>query len=479
MTNEFTTSEKIAHFICGLAPGDIPADVLHRARLHILDTLGAGIAGSASLEVRLGREGLGAAYGTPPPEGGVFLWGTSSKMPALGAAFVNGLACHAFELDDSGGCDHSGAVVLPAALAAVALRTDGGDGGAADVDTAVTTATLLRAVVSGYEVARRVQSALGGYDSVNNAGWHSTGVCGTFGAAVASGVILGLTARQMVSAIGLAGSFTGGTWSFIGDGAMSKRLHVGRAAEAGLNSALLAKAGFTGPRDLFSAPWGSFLKLYGQARDINESELYHSLGCEWQISQASIKPYATCRSTHSAIDAILDLRSRHGITAESVRSVTVSTSALIADMCGKADTRSLVSTQLSMQFALAAALLHGEVGLEQITEQGRSNPRLTDLMGRIRLQIDPSQNGGSAEPRLSVETNTNTWVVQAVRAKGASTNRLSDDETLSKFTRLAATRLSQGAAESIVSLVMNSDDMDNASRLLPLLATDSEPALLE
>lgn len=390
MTSDPTASERIAGFLTALRPEDIPADVRHRAKLHILDTLGAGIAGAASREVDISRTALAAAYGTPAPGTGAALWGTPAELPALGAAFVNGIACHAFELDDSGGCDHSGAVVLPAALAAASLPTAGSRGGATDDVPQVGGARLLHAVIGGYEVARRVQDALGGYDSVNNAGWHSTGVCGTFGAAVASGVILGVDTQQMVSAIGLAGSFTGGTWSFIGDGAMSKRMHVGRAAEAGLNSALLARSGFTGPRDLFAAPWGSFLRLYGQHQDIDQCRLFETLGEEWQIERASIKPHATCRSTHSAIDVILDLRERPGISAESIRNITVHTSALIADMCGKADVSSLVSAQLSMQFALATALLHGGVGLAEVAEQRRTDPGSSNSWNGSTLSWTPS-----------------------------------------------------------------------------------------
>ncbi|MDI2034209.1 MmgE/PrpD family protein [Paenarthrobacter nitroguajacolicus] len=476
MTEHPTASERFTDFITGLRPEDIPAEVRHRARIHILDTLGAGIAGAASREADISRAALGTAYGIPVQGTGVSLWGAPGQLPALGAAFVNGVAAHAFELDDSGGCDHSGAVVLPAALAAVALRA--GEAGTREETVPVDGARFLHAVVSGYEIARRVQDALGGYDSVNNAGWHSTGVCGTFGAAVAAGVVLGLDAAQLASAIGLAGSFTGGTWSFIGDGAMSKRMHVGRAAEAGLNSALLARAGFTGPKDLFSAPWGSFLRLYGQPGDIDETALYETLGREWQIEKASIKPHATCRSTHSAIDAILDLRAHHGITADSVHRVTVHTSSLIADMCGNADVGSLISTQLSMQFSLAAALVHGQVGLDQIALHSRTNPRVLDLMDRIHLEVDPQQQGGSAEPRLSVRTESDTIEIQAVRARGASTNRLSDKETINKFTALASPRLTRDAASAIASLVLDLDDAADISPLLGLLAAESEPVLL-
>lgn len=478
MSPQQTASEKIAGFITSLRLEDIPASVQHRAKIHLLDTLGAGIAGAASHEVAAARTALAAAHGAPAPETGSPVWGTPALLPPLGATFVNGVASHAFELDDSGGCDHSGAVVVPAALGALAVAgavspaNEKYDGGA-HVDGA----RLLSAVVSGYEVARRVQDALGGYDAVNNRGWHSTGVCGTFGAAVAAGVVLGLDSRQMVSAVGLAGSFTGGTWAFIGDGAMSKRMHVGRAAESGLNSALLANAGFTGPRDLFSAPWGGFLSLYGQPDEVREDVLFGTLGEEWQVERASIKPHATCRSTHSAIDAILDLRAQHGLTPESTQKIVVKTSALIADMCGTADVRSLVSTQLSMHFALAAALTYGQVGLDQVAEGGRNDPRVTELMGRIHVEVDPQQHGGSAEPFLTVQTDAETLGIQAVKAKGAATNRLSDEDTIGKFDSLAGTRLPAGRVGEIRKMVLGLESFDDAGWLPGLLAADEEPSL--
>ncbi|MFK0009258.1 MmgE/PrpD family protein [Paenarthrobacter sp. NPDC090520] len=471
MTAHHTASERIARFITELQPEKIPSSVQHRAKIHLLDTLGAGIAGAASKEAAISTTALSGVCGQTLPGTGSTLWGRPGELPALGAAFVNGIACHAFELDDSGGCDHSGAVVVPAAFAALSLSSRN------EEDMTVSGGQLLKAIVSGYEVARRVQDALGGYDAVNNAGWHSTGVCGTFGAAVAAGVILGLSEQQMVSAIGLAGSFTGGTWSFIGDGAMSKRMHVGRAAEAGLNSALLARNGFSGPRDLFSAPWGSFLRLYGDPGVTDETKLHDTLGLEWQIERASIKPYATCRSTHAAIDAVLEARAG-GISAEDITSITVHTSALIADMCGNADTGSLVSTQLSMQFALAAAILHGEVGLEQIAEAGRTDRRILDLMDRIQLAVDPLQTGGSAEPRLEIQVADVTTEIQAVRAKGAPTNRLSDDETISKFVRLARTRLSGESVDELIRIVMDLEASKDVAQLPGLLKAENHPVLL-
>lgn len=116
---------------------------------------------------------------------------------------------------------------------------------------------LITAVVIGYDVSRRVLEACGGYSAHNGAGWHSTATCGVFGAAAASARIL-TDAAQTVSALGIAGSFSGGLWAFIHDGSQSKKLHSGRAAEGGLLAARFAQQGISGPKKLFEDVWGGF-----------------------------------------------------------------------------------------------------------------------------------------------------------------------------------------------------------------------------
>ncbi|RAX14927.1 MmgE/PrpD family protein [Pseudarthrobacter sp. AG30] len=461
-----TASQAFAAFFTSLTLADVPTAAQHRAKLHLLDTLGAGTVGSASNEAQISRKALGHAHGRAQADKAAPVWGTPASVPPLQAAFVNGVAAHAFELDDSSGCDHSGAVVVPAALAATALASQPVPG-----------ERLILAIIAGYELGRRVESALGGYDAVNDAGWHSTGVCGTFAAAAASSLILGLNAQQMTSAIGLAGSFTGGTWAFMSDGTMSKRLHVGRAAEAGLNSAALALAGFTGPSDIFSARWGSFLALYG-AQEANETELYSDLGGKWLVEEASIKPYASCRSTHSAIDALLHLKKDHKLVPDAIDEITVRTSPLIFDMCGGRDTSSLVAAQLSMPFALATALIRDSVGLKDVAIEGRSDPAIVPLMERIRIEVDSTQHGGAAEPHLEVRTNGRAYQRQASVARGAATNRLSDKETVAKFRDLAGTRLDDDAAELLVNEIRTLELCPDTRALQALLQTTSEPDLI-
>jgi len=173
----------------------LPADVVEKTKRHILDTFGATLAGALAFEPRQARAVLDGAGAAP-------LWGTGIRLNARDAALANGVAAHALELDDTGGCDHSGAVVLPAAMAALSA-----------CDRAVSGRELVTAVALGYDVARRVLEACGGYAAHNGAGWHSTATCGVFGAAAAAARLLGLDGAATTAALGHAASFSGGLWA--------------------------------------------------------------------------------------------------------------------------------------------------------------------------------------------------------------------------------------------------------------------------
>jgi 2-methylcitrate dehydratase PrpD len=439
-----SATRELARFAVGRDAAVPPSSVRRRARMHLLDTLGAGLAGSTSPELTRALAaatrvaGTGAA-GAPWAQ----VWGTPVSLPASDAARVNGIAAHAFELDDTRGCDHSGAVVVPAVLAAMAL-----------CDRPVGADTLADAVVAGYEVARRAQTALGGYDAVNARGWHSTGVCGPLGAAVAAARVLELDVEPTVHALGLAAGYAGGTWSFLGSGAMAKRLNVGRAAELGLQAAVLAEQGFTGPPDAMEATWGGYLQVHGGPTSA-PGALTTGLGQDWQIEQAAIKPYAACRSTHAAVDGLLDAMREHGWGPADITAVTVETSRLIADMCGGRDLDSALAAQLSMPFAMATVALTGGVRLSDVTAARRSAPQVAEMMDRITLRIDPDRSGGAAAPTLHIDVAGRRHSVTVHSARGGPDRPLSDSELLTKFRQLVGLRMASAAAEALIENVLN------------------------
>ena len=216
MDSQPSLTERLAGYWSGARYEDLPQPVVAMAKSVLLDTLAVGVRGAESEAAVATRKGISSALECS--SGSASLWGTQLSLPPSAAALVNGTASHAYEFDDFGGCGHSGAVVVPAVCAmAERVHADG--------------RSVLMALAAGYDVAARVTLGAGGYRAHNDLGWHSTGTCGTFGAAAGAARVMGLDADRFTSALGITGSFAGGVWAFLVDGAMTKRFHPGRAAE--------------------------------------------------------------------------------------------------------------------------------------------------------------------------------------------------------------------------------------------------------
>ncbi|WP_163910453.1 MmgE/PrpD family protein [Pseudomonas frederiksbergensis] len=439
--------EHLAQFCVDTHFEDLPTALVAQAKRHILDTFGATLAGAGSdvaKQARLVFEG---------ETGSTLVWGTDWRVGAAQAAMLNGIAAHALELDDTGGCDHSGAVVLPAVMAAVSMS-----------GKTVSGREFITAVVIGYEIGRRVLEACGSYSAHNGAGWHSTATCGVFGAAAASARILGLDAAQTLSALGIAGSFSGGLWAFIHDGSQSKKLHSGRAAEGGLLAARFAQRGITGPTKLFDDVWGGFLKTLAGDTAVPEA-LDAELGRVWKLTRCSIKPYAACRGTHSAIDALGLLLAQLQVDPDQVEDIHVSLCGFLKDMCGGQEVASLAAAQMSLSYALAARLVLGHCRLQAYDDAQRSDPRIAHWMSRIRLEVDPrlSEDG---EPIVSVRTVDGRQASLCVEVPlGAPGNPLSDAALEEKFFSLAGRVLARGKAEELLEQLWQVEELESVATL--------------
>ncbi|MGW8687795.1 MmgE/PrpD family protein [Streptomyces sp. NPDC055817] len=411
--------DRLADLIVDTTYDDLPDTVVRKATVHLLDTLGAGLAGAHSEETRIALSVLGDERGDCP------VWGTGERLTPRAAALVNGISSHAYEVDDTGGCDHSGAVVVPAALAA------------ADASTSpVSGARLLTAIILGYDVGRRILEALGGYEAHNGAGWHSTGTCGPFGAAAAAAHVLGLPAREAQAALGLASSGSAGLWAFVHDGAMAKRLHAGRAAESGLLAARLAAAGMTGPSALLDDTWGGLLTTYA-GQEAEPTALTEELGRNWKIMRSSLKPYASCRGTHSSVDALLAIMAEQRLDAADIASVHVRLSPFLHGMCGGRSTATLAAAQLSLPYAVAAVLAYGHAGLDAYAHECRTGSELRAAMERIALDVD-EEMPATEEPVVTVTgTAGRRWVRRITRASGSPGNPLTEPAVREKFRALA------------------------------------------
>ena len=411
-----TLTETLAQYWAVARYEDLPPESIRLAKRFLIDTLAAGIAGAhtevAEIALRAAQTSLEG------PAGSSVIWARSDTLPAPQAALINGTACHALELDDFGGCGHSGAVVIPAVCALA------GRGGVSGKD-------VLTAIIAGYDVAARVLEGAGGYRAHNDRGWHSSGTCGSFGAAAAAAKLLKLDAEQFADALGIAGTFTGGIWAFLADGAMTKRFHPGKASETGLSAALLAQAGMSGPRQVLEAEWGGFFSTYMPGLAVPEATLA-GLGTEFRIARSGMKPYACCRGLHATLDALFELMRETGADSKAIKQMIVHGNEQNRTQFDRPEIDNLLDAQFSFQYALAVGAVSGRATLDQFTPSRASEPEVRRLMSATKVVADRTMKPGEYPP-LEIRFSDGRTIERHIQfAKGAPENPLSDDEVQHK-----------------------------------------------
>lgn len=447
-----SVSEQLADLLARTRADDLPPDVLDAAGGFVLDWLGCAIAG------------------LPAPPGQVFLRHTAQQpvgvASTLGfadgrspeaAALHNGAVSHITEMDDVDRASviHPGAVVIPAALAVAERLEKGGR-------------DLLAAVVLGYEVAIRIGESVG---KTHYFHWHNTSTCGVFGAAAAAGWLLGLTKEQLVWALGSAGTQASGLWQFLQDGTMSKHLHAGRAAANGVLAAELAECGLTGAREILEGTQGFWAAT---APDRDPVAATRALGeGRWKLPGVSIKPYPSCRHTHSAVDAALALRRRVGqLDPEQVVSLEVEGYHSILDLCDNPNPNSLYAAKFSVHYTAARALLDGHLRLGDFGDAERDDPRVRALMARTTARIaDDLEARYPAQfpARLSLTLADGRRLTEEVLdPKGDPENPLTRDELEAKFVGMLAGTPYAGREQRYLEEVRGLAGRDNVRGFLTL-----------
>ncbi|MBL6942131.1 MAG: MmgE/PrpD family protein, partial [Rhodospirillales bacterium] len=330
-------------------------------------------------------------------------------------ALLQGGLTHILEMDDlhRASVVHPGCVVVPAVFALAA-------------ETGVAGIEFLRAVLQGFEATCRVGMAVG---QEHYRIWHSTATCGPFGSAMAASCLLELDEDACVDALGNAGTQAAGLWQFLDTGAMSKHLHAGRGAEAGVVAAELADLGFSGPPQILEGQRGLFA---GACPDANPAALLAGPGQPWQLHETSIKPWPSCRHTHPAIDAALELSAR--IAPALIDTITVETYQAALDICDRPVPDSVYEAKFSLQHCVAAALNMGRIDFKVFEKQPRSE--MADCRGRVTLRAsDPYLSAYPKDWGAAVTlTMTDGVRLSAVRhhCKGDPEDCLSPDEMRAK-----------------------------------------------
>jgi 2-methylcitrate dehydratase PrpD len=420
-------TRQLATFCHNLRYDTLPPEVVDRAKYFFLDYLGVAVRGSLSDSSQpLYR----MTAGLSAPGRGTVL-GREEKVTFPYAALANGTSAHSLELDDThqSGSIHLGVSVFSAALAVAEQTGAGGQ-------------SFISAVVAGFEVAARLAMALQPKEHYNR-GFHPTATCGTFGAAVSAGKLLGLDESQLLSALGIAGSQAAGSMEFLTDGAWTKRLHPGWAAFSGIHAALLAREGFVGPATIVEGKDG-FLKAYSLKPD--PGTVTSGLGSDFQILHTAVKPHACCRYTQAPIDAVLAVTKEHNIQPHQVEKVTigmleVGVPVICEPAARKRHPLSVVDAQFSLPFGVAVALVERRAGLEEFSPAMLQDPLIRELMAKVEYARDPEleKNYPKEWPAWSrVSLKGGREASAHVRfPKGDPENPLSWEELVEKYRALA------------------------------------------
>lgn len=415
-------SAGLAAFASGIRYENIPQAVLDRAVDFFVDWAGSALSGAGQRPV---RALLRYAELMGPPDGASEILVTGGTSSPLFSAMVNAAASHVSEQDDvhNGSVFHPAAVVFPAALAAAQhVGASGRD--------------FLAASVAGYEVGIRVGEFLG---RSHYRVFHTTGTAGTIAAAAAAGRLLGLDAERMLHAIGSAGTQAAGLWEFLRDAADSKQLHTAKAAGDGLTAAYLAREGFTGARRILEGAQGM---AAGMSSDADPARLTDRLGTRWALAETSFKFHASCRHTHPAADAFLEVVERNDLKPDDIERVTAHVHQGAIDVLGPVtDPATVHQAKFSMPATLGLIAVHRRAGMAEF-DNYLSDTAARRFLDRVVMELDPEVD--SAYParwigKVSVRTvDGRTLDGRVDEPKGDPGNTLTRDEIDAKARRLAA-----------------------------------------
>lgn len=345
--------------------GDLPA-VRALVRTAFVDTAACVLAGRDEAPTRHVLAWL-ARRAAPAAEASV-LFGPG-RMDSPSAALVNGVAGHALDFDDVGLAGHPSVVLVPALLAEHE-RLD------------IAGARLVEAYAKGYatwgELQRRLRVSLHGR------GWHPSSVFGTVAAAAAVASLRGLDEPRHAHALGIAASAAGGVVANFGS--MTKPLHIGHAARAGIEAVDLALAGLDASPDALDGPAGLLSALAGDAAHVDlQAPVAQDFETTLLRLRPGIKQYPVCYALHRLVDGVLALAAAHDIKAADVTAVHGTLSETAAAVVRHHRPTTVTEARFSAEFALAAALVHRRLGIAEVSELRLHEPVLRELMARVAL----------------------------------------------------------------------------------------------
>ncbi len=450
-------SRTLAQFAHDLSFDAIPQEVHERAKHLMLDATGIAYASGSydfAHKTLTAIAGLGG-------DGRVPVIGLPQRLSPRDAALVNGVLAHGLDFDDThtGGIIHSTASVWPTVMSTAFMRGTSG-------------ADLLVAYIAGVEAATRLGAVGSGH--FHQVGFHPTGMIGVFGCTLAAGTLMGLSPQALTMAQGIALSMAAGSLEFLEDGAWTKRMHPGWAAQSGITAAALGREGFVGPTRAYEGRFGLFNSyLQGGLEDERWGRATAGLGSIWETTAIAVKPLPACHFTHACADAAMILARQHQFKIDDiVRIKALVPGEVVKTVCepvaNKRRPANAYDAQFSIPYLVAASLIRGRFTLAELEPEALNDEAILRVCDLVDYEVDPRSTFPrhyTGDVQISLRDGRVLMHREAMN-RGCADRPLSNAEIVEKFTGNARMRLSARQAAEVQEAVLG---LDRAADVRPVI----------
>ena len=439
------TTEQLAKFILETRKEGIPEAVLHEGKRCFINYLAVALYASrdSSLDILLG------VFGDEGGKERASVVGTNTRTSLQNAALANGYLGHLEDYDDT----HFPTVIHPSSPTLPAALAVGEQLGVSGYDALV-------ASVLGMEVCCRIGVAIHPYHY--NEGWHITGTCGVFGAVASAGRLMGLDLDSLVHALGVAGTQASGVREVFGS--MTKPFHPGRAAQSGVLAALLAQRGFTSTKTIIEGRRG-FAAVLSSEYDLEKAT--DGLGEKWELQMNGLKPYACGVVNHPLIDAMIAMRSKDGVVAGAVDSISAIVHPLVLELVNRQHPEIGLEGKFSFHHSMAVGLVDGGAFPLQYTDSKVNDPVIKSLRDRITAIADESLEEDQAIVTVNLRDGR-SYTERIEHATGAPQNPMSDTYLEDKFRNLTDDVLSTEQRETLLDRLWHMETVNDLGEILGL-----------
>jgi 2-methylcitrate dehydratase PrpD len=432
----------LARYLVSAKPDDLPAPVRKEATRTLLNYVGCAVGGSRHETVDTAIAAITPFSG--PPQAGVL--GRPDRFDIMHAALLNGISCHVFDFDDT----HLKTIIHPAGPVASAILAFSEYRPSRGMD-------FLNALVLGIETECRIGNAV--YPNHYDTGWHITGTAGVFGAAAATGKLLGLNEQQMVWALGMAATQPVGLREMFGT--MTKSFHPGRAAQSGMLAAFLASKNYTSSNQGIEAKRG-WANVTSTKQDYDE--ITEGLGKTYEISINTYKPFACGIVIHPVIDACIQLRNEDKLTADQITNMELRVHPLVLELTGKKTPQTGLEGKFSVYHSAAVALIEGAAGEKQYSDKMVGNPAVIALRDKVNAVADSSIREEQAHVSIILKDGSKRekFIKHAI---GSVERPMSDTDLETKFTTLAEEVLPKEQIRRLIAACWNVEQLASAAEI--------------